>query len=168
MFETYATLDPRLILWPHVSTELVRTVMANQMDVTKLHALIPAECRSSLELRIQQDEVEDNAARLSRLFGLRDDDETTKQVKLSKVAKHFPLKETFVAALLVWKGIKLFYGTSLPKAFGPTWTFTSFKWENCANNTHGPGLSTMKLRSSNVITPSNRQHGNGHSTTKTT
>ena len=120
LFETNESLDPRLILWPHVSIELVKLVMANQLDITKLHTLIPSECRSSLELQIQQDDIEDNTARISRVFGLRDDDEVTKQVKLSKLAKHFPVKETFVAALLVWKGIKLFFGTSLPKTFGPS------------------------------------------------
>ena len=112
-------LDIRLILWPHVSPELIKTIMSNALDVTKLHVLIPAECRSSLELRIE-DDSDKHAARLTRLLGLDDDDSVSKQVKLSKIAKHFPTKETFAAALLVWKGIKTYYGVSIPKAFGPS------------------------------------------------
>jgi hypothetical protein len=93
--------------------------MANTLDVTKLHVLIPTEYRSSLEIRIESDN-DDPTARFTRLLGLNDDDVVSKQVKLSNIAKHFPTKETFVAALLVWKGIKTLYGPTTPKAFGPS------------------------------------------------
>jgi hypothetical protein len=71
--------------------------MANTLDVTKLHVLIPTEYRSSLEIRIESDN-DDPTARFTRLLGLNDDDVISKQVKLSNIAKHFPTKETFVAA----------------------------------------------------------------------
>ena len=104
--QSTAGLDTRLILWPHVSTEMVKTVMSNALDITKFHVLIPAEYRSALEVRISADS-DDPVARFTRLFGLNDDDMVSKQVKLTNIAKHFPTKETFAAALLVWKGIKV-------------------------------------------------------------
>ena len=113
-------LDTRLILWPHVSPEIVKTVMANALEITKLHVLIPAEFRSPFEVRIS--DPDNPATRLSKILGLAlndDEDLVTKHVKLTNITKHFPTKETFAAALLVWKGIKTYYGVFNTQSLWP-------------------------------------------------
>ena len=42
-------LDARIILWPHVSLDLIKSILDNKLDVTKLHLLISADYCSTLD-----------------------------------------------------------------------------------------------------------------------
>jgi len=53
-------LDVRTLLWPHVSVDMIKNIMANKLEVTKLYLLIPSDFRPSLDLRITSQSEKNN------------------------------------------------------------------------------------------------------------
>jgi hypothetical protein len=107
------SLDVRTILWPHVSLELIKSVLDNKLNVTKLHLLIPADYRPSLDTpswkrksKYKSDDSDSDA-------------EAKNARKITKLGKQFPTRDIWTAALSVWYGIKSYYDTS-NKIFAPS------------------------------------------------
>ena len=103
------TLDARQILWPHITPELIKAILANRVEITKLHLLTPADFRPGIDFRSLKRKHDDDD----------DDDEVKTARKLARISKQFPTKEVWIATFCVWKGVKAYYDSS-NKEFGPS------------------------------------------------
>jgi hypothetical protein len=98
-------LDVRHILWPHVTIDIMTSILSNKIDISKLHTLIPMEFTVTSDALITTPADDDVFDRVAKLFRGEDYD-TPKSVQVPKIAKHFPTPGHWIAALGTWMGVK--------------------------------------------------------------